>query len=131
MKTSISYVWRSSAVEWQKPGNKAFSFVCGKGLAHIIMVLLQPIDVAGLNNHVACCSAIWANFKWACHIRKAILSSVCKWESILEAPDNSDSVSRHWFQLIEDSNPFASLYDVVINERKSFPRCCKLSTHSN
>ncbi|THG05138.1 hypothetical protein TEA_012944 [Camellia sinensis var. sinensis] len=39
----------------------------------------------------------------ACHIRKAILSSVCKWESILEAPDNSDSVSRHWFQLIEDS----------------------------
>ncbi|KAF5932096.1 hypothetical protein HYC85_028267 [Camellia sinensis] len=52
----------------------------GAGTADIIMGLLQ-----------------------ACHIRKAILSSVCKWESILEAPDNSDSVSRHWFQLIEDS----------------------------
>ncbi|KAI8029430.1 Protein root UVB sensitive 4 [Camellia lanceoleosa] len=53
----------------------------------------------------------------ACHIRKAILSSVCKWESILEAPDSSDSVSRHWFQLIEDSKRIAQRDFNLLNEQ--------------
>ncbi|KAL7231898.1 hypothetical protein ACSBR2_010012 [Camellia fascicularis] len=53
----------------------------------------------------------------ACHIRKAILSSVCKWESILAAPDSSDSVSRHWFQLIEDSKRIAQRDFNLLNEQ--------------
>ncbi|CAL5439780.1 unnamed protein product [Camellia sinensis] len=89
---------RLSMMTMQSLNNEDFYFICLEilcsGMAKTWQqgILLCVREGAGTYYH-----------GFACHIRKAILSSVCKWESILEAPDNSDSVSRHWFQLIEDS----------------------------
>lgn len=43
----------------------------------------------------------------ACYIRKRLLRSATKWESILEAGHKSDLVLSDWFRLVEDSKQSA------------------------
>ncbi|PSR88013.1 Protein root UVB sensitive like [Actinidia chinensis var. chinensis] len=66
----------------------------GVGTADVIMGLLQ-----------------------ACHIRKAILSSRCKWENISEACGSYDLVMRDWLKLNEDSKQCAQREFNFLNEQ--------------
>ncbi|KAF5932097.1 hypothetical protein HYC85_028268 [Camellia sinensis] len=93
----------------------ALNILLQASLPFVVYPIFSAIDLIGIYQGLK--HVHQQTLTEACHIHKAILSSVCKWESILEAPDNSDSVSRHWFQLIEDSKRIARRDFNLLNEQ--------------